>query len=160
MKGFFALAVGFVSALAVNAQKTTTFHYEETQTRALDVVSTGYVKPLVVDLKVDEAKGRQHFSYELGKEFVENDMKGDVQNIHSYGLFRASVDANCDVIVAPTFHLYTNDKGGYTLEIIGYIGVFANWKPMSENDMNWIGLSKTRTTGDRNNVEANLKPGR
>lgn len=145
-------------AMAVNAQKTTSYRYEDTEARALDMVSTGYVKPLTVELKVDEAKGRQRFSYDMDKDFVENDMKGDVENIRSYGLFKASSDANCDVIVAPTFHLYTNNKGGYTLEVVGYAGVFVNWKTLTNEDMSWI--DKAKTTGDRQNVDAKLKPGR
>ncbi len=152
------MAVVLMAAMAANAQKTTTYRYEDTQARAMDIVSTGYVKPLTVELKVDATKGRQRFSYDMDREFVENDMKGDVENIRSYGLFKASAEASCDVIVAPTFHLYTNNKGGYTLEVVGYAGTFVNWKTMTNEDMSWI--DKAQTTEDRQNINAKLKPGK
>lgn len=152
------MAVVLMAAMAAHAQRTTTYRYEDTQARAMDIVSTGFVKPLTVELKVDATKGRQHFIYDMDKDFVESDMKGDVENIRSYGLFKASADASCDVIVAPTFHLYTNNKGGYTLEVVGYAGSFVNWKTMTNEDMSWI--DKAKTTGDRQNIDAKLRPGR
>lgn len=158
MKKAIMMSAMVLAAMVANAQKTTTYRYEDTQARAMDIVSTGYVKPLTVELKVDAAKGRQRFSYDMDKDFVETDMKGDVENIRSYGLFKASADANCDVIVAPTFHLFTNNKGGYTLEVVGYAGNFVNWKTMTTEDMSWI--DKAKTTGDRQNIDAKLKPGK
>lgn len=158
MKKVFITATVLLCAMVANAQKTTTYRYEDTQARAMDVVSSGYVKPLTVELKVDDAKGRQRFSYDMDKDFVENDMKGDVANIRSYGLFKASADANCDVIVAPTFHLYTNNKGGYTLEVVGFAADFVNWKTMTNEDMSWI--DRAKTTGNRDQIDAKLKPGK
>ncbi len=152
------LLFGILFSLHSNAQKTTTYRYEDTQARALDMVSKGFVKPLVVEVKVDATKGRQYFSYDMEKEFVENDMKGDVANIRSYGLFRASKDAKCDVIVAPTFHLYTNEKGGYTLEVIGFAGSFHNWQTMTVEDLKWISSTQVQTTGDRQQIDAVMKP--
>ena len=145
-------------SLGAYAQKTTTYRYEDTQARALDMVSKGYVKPLTVEVKVDATKGRQHFSYDMEKEFGENDMRGDITNVRSYGLFKASSEAKCDVIVAPTFHLFTNDKGGYTLEIVGFAGNFINWKTMTNEDLMWINSTQVQTTGDRQQIEAVMKP--
>ncbi len=158
MKKILTTVIVLMCVMVANAQKTVSYRYENTQARAMDVVSSGYVKPLTVELKVDDAKGRQHFSYDMDKDFVENDMKGDVENVRSYGLFRASADANCDVIVAPTFHLYTNDKGGYTLEVVGYAADFVNWKTMSDEDVSWI--DKAKTTGNRSQIDAKLKTGK
>lgn len=147
-----------VVAMQAHAQKTTTYRYEDTQARALDMVSKGYVKPLTVEVKVDATKGRQHFSYEMPKDFVEGDMKGDIANIRSYGVFRAANEAKCDVIVAPTFHLFTNDKGGYTLEIVGFAGSFVNWRTITNEDLQWIKDTQVLTTGDRQQIDAVLKP--
>lgn len=155
MKKIAMTAAVVLFAMAANSQKTT-YRYENTQARAMDVVSSGYVKPLTVELSVDAAKGRQHFSYDMEKDFVENDMKGEVENIRSYGLFKATSDANCDVIVAPTFHLFTNNKGGYTLEIVGFLGSFVNWKTMTTEDMMWI--DRAQTTGNRQYYDAKLNP--
>lgn len=147
-----------VVAMQAQAQKTTTYRYEDTQARALDMVSKGYVKPLTVEVKVDATKGRQHFSYEMTKDFVEGDLKGDIANIRSYGVFKAANEAKCDVIVAPTFHLFTNDKGGYTLEIVGFAGSFVNWRTMTNEDLPWINATQVQTTGDRQQIDAVLKP--
>lgn len=142
-----------------HAQRTTTtYRYEDTQARALDMVAKGYVKPLVVEVKVDANRGRQHFSYDMEKEFVENDMRGDIANVRSYGLFKATEEAKCDIIVAPTFHLFTNNKGGYTLEIVGFSGDFVNWKTMTNEDLQWITSTQIQTTNDRQQIDAVLKP--
>lgn len=146
-----------VFAISANAQKTTTYRYEDTQARALDMVSKGYVKPIVNEVKVDEQRGRMVFSQLLDQEFVERDMKGDVTNIRSYGLFLASQEWKCDVVVAPTFHLFTNDKGGYTIEVVGFAGNFVNWHTMTDADLDWIRVTQTRLTED-NQVEAVTKP--
>ena len=159
MKKLFLITVSMVLiAIQANAQKTTTYRYEDTQARALDMVSKGYVKPLTVEVKVDDAKGRQHFSYNMEKDFVENDMRGDIVNIRSYGLFKASNEAKCDVIVAPTFHLFTNDNGGYTLEIVGFAGSFVNWRTITNEDLDWIRVTQVQTTGDRQQIDAVMKP--
>ena len=152
-----ALILLSLVTLQANAQKTTTFRYEDTQARALDMVSNGYVKPLTVEVKVDATKGRQHFSYDMAKDFVESDMKGELDNIRSYGVFMAAKEAKCDVIVAPTFHLFTNDKGGYTLEIVGFAGSFINWRTITNEDIEWIKTTQPRTTNDGRQVDAVLK---
>lgn len=133
-------------AVAVNAQKTTTFRYEDTQARALDLRTSGYVKPLINEVKVDAARGRQKFVIDMEKDFVEGDMKGEIVNIRSYGVFKATEQWSCDVVVAPTFHFYTNNKGGYTLEVLGFAGSFINWRTMTDADLEWIRTTQPRTT--------------
>lgn len=144
-------------ATVANAQKTTTYHYEDTQARALDMVSKGYVKPLINEVKVDEAKGRQVFSIRLDKNFVENDMKGDVPNIRSYGVFLATEEWKCDVVVAPTFHLYTKENGDYQLDVVGFAGKFINWRTMTDADLDWIRTTQGNLTGNQQ-IEAVTKP--
>ncbi|MBQ8050010.1 MAG: hypothetical protein IJ197_00360 [Bacteroidaceae bacterium] len=159
MKKILLSMTAMLFAVSSFAQKTTTtYRYEDTQARALDMVAKGYVKPLTVEVKVDATKGRQHFSYDMAKDFVEIDMKGDVYNVRSYGLFKATDEAKCDIIVAPTFHLFTNEKGGYTLEIVGFAGNFINWRTMSNEDLQWINSTQVHTTGDRQQIDAVLKP--
>ena len=165
MKKILLSMAAMLFAVSSFAQKTTTtYRYEDTQARALDMVSKGYVKPLTVEVKVDAAKGRQHFSYDLPKDFVEVDMRDprtgqvDAANIRAYGCFKAAGEANCDIIVAPTFHFYTNNKGSYTLEIVGFAGNFINWKTMTNEDLPWINSTQVQTTGDRQQIDAVLKP--
>lgn len=140
-----------------NAQRTTTYHYEDTQARALDMVSMGYVKPLVNEVRVDATKGRQKFTIQMEKNFVEGDMKGDVANIRSYGVFKASEKWGCDVVVAPTFHLFTNEAGGYTLEVVGFSGSFVNWRTMTDADLGWIRATQPSSIATQQ-IDAVTKP--
>lgn len=146
-------------ALSANAQKTTTYHYEDTQARALDMVASGYVKPLINEVKVDATKGRQKFSIDMTKDFVEGDMKGDIVNIRSYGVFKTTEAWGCDVVVAPTFHLFTNDDQGYTLEVVGFSGNFINWRTMTDSDMEWIKMIRVNAS-ETQQIEAVTKPTR
>lgn len=160
MKKFCFVALSLIAfATAANAQKTTTtYHYEDTQARALNMETTGYVKPIVNEVKVDATRGRMKFSIDMTDDFVMNDMKKDPVNVRSYGVFKATEAWNCDVVVAPTFHMFTNDKGGFTLELIGFAGTFINWRTMTDADLEWIRVTQTRQDG--NQIEAVTKPTR
>lgn len=156
-KLLFLVSVMFITTTAYAQRTSTTYHYEDTQARALDMVSMGYVKPLVNEVKVDAAKGRQKFIISMEKNFVEGDMKGDVANIRSYGVFKASENWQCDVVVAPTFHLFTNETGGYTLEVVGFSGNFVNWRTMTDADLEWIRTTQPSTVATRQ-IDAVTKP--
>lgn len=141
---------------SVSAQ-TTKYSYEDTQARALDMVSKGYVVPLVSEVKVDESRGRQKFVVKLSNDKVVNDFKGDVVNIRAYGVFKAAEEWNCDVVVAPTFHFCTNDEGSWTLEIMGFAGTFFGWRSIQDTDYDWVRISNLVTTKS-GEVEAVVKP--
>lgn len=155
-KIFVFVLTAMLFATVADAQKTTTYRYEDTQARALDMKASGYVKPLVNEVKVDATRGRQKFVIDMEKDFVEVDMKGEIVNIRSYGVFKATEQWHCDVVVAPTFHFYTNNKGGYTLEVLGFAGSFINWRTMTDADLEWIRTTQPRTTEDQQ-IEAVTK---
>ena len=146
----------FVLALCTlsYAQKTE-FRFQDTQARLLDVTSNAYVKPLTVELQVLNTK-RVSEIIKLTKQEVEQDMKGDLNNIRSYAVYRASQLHDCDVIVAATFNIRTAE-GGYEVNIIGYPANFVNWKTATQADYEWIKMEKTVTTSEREKISAAVR---
>lgn len=142
-------------AAGASAQKSV-YSYEDTQARALDMVSKGYVKPLTVEVQVDKQRGRMLYTMDMTASEVES-MKNDVTNIRAKGVFMASKEWKCDVVVAPTFHLFTVD-GGFRLEVVGFAGNFTNWQTMTDADLPWINSTQARTTDDRTQINAVVKP--
>ena len=136
------------------AQKSE-FRFQATQARLLDVMSNAYVKPLTVELQIISSK---HVSeiIKLTKQEVEQDMKGDLENVRSYAVYRASQLHDCDVIVAATFNIRTAGDG-YEVNIIGYPANFVNWKTATQADYEWIQMEKTVTTSEREKIAAAIK---
>ncbi len=150
------LLVAFALLLCVlgYAQKTE-FRFQDTQARLLDVTSNAYVKPLTVELKV-LTDTRVSEIIKLTKQEVELDMKGELSNIRSYAVYRASQMHNCDVIVAATFNIRTAGDG-YEVNIIGYPANFVNWKTATQADYEWIKMEKTVTTSEREKISAAIR---
>lgn len=154
MKKYLLLLLGMVTFAESYAQKTE-FRFQDTQARLLDVSSNAYVKPLTVELQV-LTKERISEIIPLNRQEVEQDMKGDLNNIRSYAVYRASQIHNCDVIVAATFNIRTAG-GGYEVNIIGYPANFVNWKTATQADYEWIRMEKTQTTSDREKISAAVR---
>ena len=147
----------FIATIGAMAQKTTV-KIQDTQARLLDMQSNGYVKPLTVELKIDESKGRVRDTWPLSKEQVEVEMRGDIVNIRSYAVYMSSKKHNADVIVAATFNFKTSDKNdGYEIEVVGFPASFVNWKTATQADYEWIQMEKTQTTSDRDKINAIIK---
>ena len=131
------------------------FRFQDTQARLLDVQSNAYVQPLTVELKV-KSQTRISEVIPLTKQEVEGDMKGDLNNIRSYAVYRASQLHNCDVIVAATFNIRTAGDG-YEVNIIGYPADFVNWRTATKDDYEWIRMEKTVTTSEREKIAPAIK---
>lgn len=156
-KIFLFLTLSVLSICSAMAQKTTV-KIQDTQARMLDVTSNGYVKPLTVELKVDDSKGRIRDIWPLTKEQAEVEMKGDIVNIRSYAVYMSSKKHNADVIVAATFNFKTTDNGdGYEIEVVGFPASFINWKTATTTDYEWIRMEKTQTTSERDKIQAIIK---
>lgn len=157
MKKYIILLLTAMLTLSVNAQRSVT-KVQETQARLLDVTSNAYVHPLTVELKVLTTKSVSDKFY-LTKDQVENEMRGDMANIRSYGVFMSSKAHQADVIVAATFNFKTSDErpGFYELEVVGYPAVFVNWKTAVPADYEWIRMEKTQTTADYEKIKAVVK---
>ena len=146
-----------MAAMSAMAQKTTV-KIQDTQARLLDMQSNGYVKPLTVELKVDDSKGRVRDIWPLTKDQVEVEMRGDIVNIRSYAVYMSSKKHNADVIVAATFNFKSSDNGdGYEIEVVGFPASFINWKTATQADYDWINMEKVKTTADRDKIQAVIK---
>jgi len=138
------------------AQKTlvTEFEYQNTQARVLEPVSSTYVKPTVVELIVDSVRFEETFV--LSREKVEASMRGELEEVRSWGVYIASEEASrkrgikCDMLVAAMFNLeYDKTQNNYKLKVVGYPARFANWATATREDYEWIRMDKTFTTNDK-----------
>lgn len=154
MKKVLLLIVAMAMSIVSYGQKTE-FRFQDTQARLLDVTSNAYVKPLTVELQVLTNK-RVSEVIKLTRQEVEQDMKGDLTNIRSFAVYRASQLHDCDVIVAATFNIRTAGDG-YEVNIIGYPANFVNWKTASQADYEWIKMEKTVTTSDKDKISAAVR---
>ena len=154
MKRFSFMMLALMVCCASFGQKTE-FRFQATQARLLDVMSNAYVKPLTVELHVISQK-RISEIIKLTRQEVEQDMKGDLDNIRSYAVYRASQLHDCDVIVAATFNVRTAGDG-YEVNIIGNPANFVNWKTATQADYEWIRMEKTVTTSEREKISAAVR---
>lgn len=145
-----------VSVVGAMAQKSNV-KVQYTQARLLDTQSNGYVKPLTVELKVNDG-GRVKDQWRIDREDAEAAMNGDITNIRSYAVYLSSQKHDCDVIVAATFNIRTSDDGKYyDVEVVGFPASFVNWKTATQADYEWIRMEKSLTTADRDKIQAVVK---
>ena len=123
-KVLMAALLSVVCAASAMAQKTNqVISLKETQARLLDVMSNAYVRPLTVELEVDDSKGRIRDKWELtGAELTDLGVISangtiELSNLRSYGVYKSAQKHNCDVIVAATFNFETGEMD--TLQVKG-----------------------------------------
>ena len=144
-------------AVGAHAQKTV-FKFRDAQARAGDAVTEVCVKPTVVEVKIQEDKGRIKDEWTLSKEEVEIAMKGELDNIRAWGTYLSTIKYNCDVIMGATFKVEDNEKtGGYTVTVVGYPGIFVNWHPATKEDYEWIRLQKLSPTDGKSQIAPVVK---
>lgn len=143
-----------LSVVGIKAQKVE--RYQSTQARVLEPKAEAYVKPLTVELRIDNSV-RQTDVWHLTPQQVQA-MGGNIEDIRSLGIYMSCQKHKCDVIVAATFNLQSEDVSkGYDLTVVGYPASFVNWKTASPEDYEWIRLEKTFTTNEREKVSAVVK---
>lgn len=147
MRKIILLLAVMAASLTASAQKSVKF--ENNQARAFDVVPNSYVKPLTVELKIDEQKGRITDVWEIKPEDLialvneKDPSEVQMQNLRNYAIFKSSQKHNCDVIVAPVFSIRSEDVArGVNVTIIGFCANFVNWKTMDEKDLLWMNIER------------------
>ena len=156
MKKLFLLAFVVLFPLTAFAQSKTT-KVQHTQARMLDVNANSYVKPLTVEVQVNEKIGKVTDVFKLSREKVETELKGNIDNVYSYAIFLATKKYNADLIVAAIFNFQTAENGdGYEVELTGFPANFVNWKTATPDDYEWIRLETTKTT-DKATTDAIIK---
>lgn len=61
----------------------------------------------------------------------------------------ANENYDSDVIMAATYKVESNDKGGYSVWVVGYPAVFDKWYTATENDYEWIKIKKLAPTDEK-----------
>ena len=147
MKKLLLLVYTTILALNISAQKNI-IQIESAQARSMEVISNSYVRPVTVELKIDEAKGRIKDVWEISyEEFASvagpisdrgySDLQ--MQYLRDFATFKSSQKHNCDVIVSPIINISTkNLVQGVTITLIGFTANFVNWRTMQDSDLNWI----------------------
>lgn len=130
-KGIVALLIAAFSVLAASAQRHEVFNFQSSEARALDLNPASTVVPLVAEIIVDSVTGRINDSWHISpSDFlarqIPNNYEATLNNLRAYGLFKSSLEHNCDIIVAPIFDIAINNQGA-TINLIGYPANFANW---------------------------------
>ncbi|MFR9648479.1 MAG: hypothetical protein SNG01_06165 [Rikenellaceae bacterium] len=135
MKKILILTLAILATTGLYAQRTTV-QMQNTQARKLDVQSNAYVKPLTVELKINESLGKVADTWNLSKEQAEIALGGDLDNIRNYALYLSSKKHNADVIVAALFDVKTSATGsGYDVTVEGFPANYVNWKVADESDL-------------------------
>ena len=159
---FILSAVPFiVSAQRTRTVETTTAHsetkYQFTQARMPHILVQPIVQPLVGEVKVLTDKSKK-FILPLSKSKVEKELDGKLENVHNYGVYKWTDEADCDMIVGATYNFYTNEKSTdenidyYILEIKGFPANFipTAWRSCKPTDYDWMRI--TGTQGANNQV--------
>lgn len=151
---FFIVCISMFCLANVSAQKVVS--YQSTQARALEPNMNAYVHPLTVELKImSETRVVDHWPITVEQIAA---FDGKEEEIRKYGLYKSCEKHNCDVIVAATFNIQSDDMSkGLMLDIVGYPGEYVNWKTATQADYEWIKLEKTQTTSEREKVSAVIK---
>lgn len=157
MKRLLFIVFAFAMCISSYAQKTE-YRFQDTEARKVNVISNAYVKPLTVEVQVVDGK-RVSEIIKLTKQEVEGDMRGDLENIRNFAVYRVCQIHQCDMLVAAISNVRTSPSGdgSYEVNIIGYPANFVNWKTASQADYEWIQMEKTLTTADRDRIEAKVK---
>ena len=118
------------------------FEFSASEARVLDAEPQTFVKPLVVEVKIDESKGRIRDSWTLNvDEYNSRVIKGDyaatIRNLQVYGVFKSSEKHNCDIIATPTFDVQINERGA-VINVVGFPASFVNWTTGTKADVEWL----------------------
>lgn len=152
---FIALVLTLVGINEVKAQKVVEFR--ESQARVLEPQQNAYVKPLIVELEINMAKGKITDNWMFTNREV-NALSGEVSNLRARALFNSTLKHNADVIVAATFDIASLEDGsGYEVKVIGYPANYKNWRTAETEDYEWIRMEKTLTTNESQKVQAVIK---
>lgn len=147
MKKIFVLFAMASATLSVTAQKNI-ISLESSQARTMEVVNNSYVRPVTVELKIDEQKGRINDVWNISyDEFTSiagpisdkgySDLQ--MQFLRNYATFKSTQKHQCDVIVAPIFDIQTKNLAqGATITLIGFTANYVNWRTMQDSDLPWI----------------------
>ena len=131
-------------------------YYSSTEARSLELSSAGYVRPIVVDVRVNPDKR----DILLAMSEVEMDGLGGpraTENIRRRAISLASEKWGCDLIVGALCNVTTVANGdeafakygfspadsyGYLVSLSGFTAYYTNWGSMKDADSTWVMIGK------------------
>jgi hypothetical protein len=144
MKKAFFLTLMVSGCLSANAQKIVKIDQTVSQARKADVATPAYVKPLIAELKIDEAKGRVKDNWEFASDYTmylnskTNALDPEIfEELRKLALFKSTEKYQCDVIVAPTYNVNVTEAKA-VVTVIGYPANLTNWKVSTVDDYDWL----------------------
>ncbi|MBQ7661935.1 MAG: hypothetical protein IJS48_01015 [Prevotella sp.] len=147
MKKLLMLVCVTILALTASAQKNI-YQLQSSQARSMEVISNSYVRPVTVELKIDETKGRikdvweityEEFASIAGAISDRGYSDQQMQRLRDYATFMSSQKHNCDVIVSPIINISTKNLAqGCTITLVGFTANYTNWRTMQDSDIPWI----------------------
>lgn len=152
-------AVVTLAASGAYGQKTVKVDFQASQARFLETSPSAYMKPLVAEVVVDQAKGRIRDNWtldalELSSKTIDGNPQATLLNLKSYALFKSAEKHDCDMIIVPTFDIHITNTGA-TISVAGYPANFAKWTTGTTADYDWILLERgeQRITPDNSTMK-------
>lgn len=102
------------------------------EVRYFDVDPCAYIKPIVAELKVDNAKGLISEQVE-----IKSNQKIDESNLRTYAIYVVTQKHKCDVLVAPTVSMVKEDDK-FVIYVTGFAANYENWRSCTDADLNWM----------------------
>ncbi|MCD8293127.1 MAG: hypothetical protein LUC23_05130, partial [Prevotellaceae bacterium] len=93
----------------------------------------------------------------LTKDEVEIGMKGELSNIRAWGTYLSCKKNDCDIIMAATYKIEDDDKGAYTVTVVGFPGRFVNWHSATPDDYEWMRIQRGSGTQSQNTATPVVK---
>lgn len=162
MKKLFLFFFTFAASVACSSAQTYV-DYQSAQARILDIVTSGYVKPKVVDLEMIKKPNSNEDLRMVDSIFYTKAqvkaMNSDEANIRANASFHFCEKYQADVIVGALYDIHTTaNHDGYMVKVIGYPARFHNFRDADEQkDKWWINISVHDVTTDNEKTKALVK---
>ena len=139
-----ALLLGVLLALSICAKAQITRTGEDLQARSVDAVQTVFVQPFVMETELlmvpgaDEI-GKVTYTYDLSKKEFRKHFGGNLENLKSYTVYKASQEYGADAIAASLFYFKMENKQ-CKLVLTGFPVKYKKIRKATETDYDWMGL--------------------
>lgn len=118
--------------------------FEEAVTRFEEPLTKVYVHPQIADMQMISAEREVFGPYRFKLEKSMALTNYDLENFKARALYRATMESDADLMIAPLYDSYINESNDKELvvELSGYPAKFVNFRPLPLNDntLNAIGV--------------------
>lgn len=143
-------AIALLTVVFTSCESAYTYTYRESTARYMELVRSGFIKPVTADMEVQEE--RVEYSVELNVELTEKDIKsimqandngqesGIVLGWKKEALAQTAKHFNADDMVAPLFEITPHPKkdGVLVVKVTGHPAIYKNFRPATKSDIDLI----------------------